>query len=122
MEFTQKTPPRRFRVGADGAIEMADCGSLALAPDEQVTFTTPAGGEFDVARKAWGFYATPSLNGRLPAHGLKPALCRNPAGQLYLLLVETGQEAAFERYLAEQEMEVLCWLDAPDAADALIRR
>lgn len=122
MEFTQKDPPRRFRVGADGAIEMADCGSLALSPDEQVTFTTPAGGEFDVARKAWGFYATPSLNGRLPAHGLKPALCRNPAGQLYLLLVETGQEAAFERYLAEQEMDVLCWLDAPDAADALIRR
>lgn len=122
MEFTPKEPPRRFRVGADSAIEMADCGSLALAPDEQITFTTPAGGEYDVARKAWGFYATPSLNGRLPAHGLKPALCRNPAGQLYLLLVETGQEAAFERYLADQGMEVLCWLDAPDAADRLIRR
>jgi len=121
MNISPKDPPRPFRVGADGAIEMRDCGSIALAPDDQVTFTTPDGGEFDVARKAWGFYATPSLNGRLPAHGLRPALCGNPAGQLYLLLVETGSEAAFERYLAEQKMHVLCWLDAPQAAERLTR-
>ncbi|MCR9221866.1 MAG: hypothetical protein NXI21_16700 [Alphaproteobacteria bacterium] len=115
MDLTRIDPPRRFRVGRDGAIELSECARIALQPDEQVTFTTPAGGEYDVARKDWGFYATPSLNGRLPAHGLRPALCANAAGQLYLLLVETGCEEAFHAYLDGEAMRVLLWLDGPEA-------
>jgi len=119
MDIQKSDPPRRFTVGRDQALTLTDCAHIALDPDEQVTFTTPAGGEVDVCRKDWGFYATPSLNGRLPAHGLKPALCANAGGQLYLLLVETGQEAAFEAYLRDEEMRAIAWLDAPDAAERL---
>lgn len=119
MEIDRKTPPRRFTVGREGAITIADCAAIALAPDEQVTFTTPSGGEYDVARKDWGFYATPSLNGRLPAHGLRPALCVNVAGQLYLLLREDGHEGAFEAYLEAEGIRVLVWLDDPRAATRL---
>lgn len=119
MEIDRKDPPRRFTVGADGGIALSDCAAIALSPDEQVTFTTPSGGELDVARKDWGFYATPSLNGRLPAHGLRPALCVNAKEQLYLLLVEDGHEAAFDAYLTEQAMRVVAWLDGDDAAARL---
>lgn len=120
MKIDHKTPPRRFTVGRARDIEIADCAAIALAPDEQVTFTTPAGGEYDVARKSWGFYATPSLNGRLPAHGLRPALCANAAGQCYLLLVETGAEADFQAYLAAEAMRVVLWLDAEGLAARLV--
>ncbi|MBP5855601.1 hypothetical protein KAJ83_01160 [Marivibrio halodurans] len=119
MEIDRKNPPRRFTVGREGGITIADCAAIALSPDEQVTFTTPAGGEYDVARKAWGFYATPSLNGRLPAHGLRPALCVNAVGRLYLLLREDGREGAFEAYLEAEGMRVLVWLDDPEAATRL---
>ena len=62
MKMERREPPRRFDAG--GA-ELADCGAIELDVDEQVTFTPPGGAEYDVARRAGGFYATPSTNGRL---------------------------------------------------------
>ena len=82
MKFVEKSPPRRFTVGSAVKFEMRDCGTLALAPDEQVTLLTESGAEYDVARKDWGFYATPSLNGRLESFGLRGVLIRNtPTGR-----------------------------------------
>ena len=117
MRIDRKSPPRRFRVGRDAAVEMSDCGTIRLEPDEQVTFVTPDGAEYDVARKEWGFYATPSLEGRLPEHGLRPLLVRNAAGRSYVLLVERGREAALRRYLEAEAMRILRWLDEDPEAD-----
>ena len=120
MELTRIEPPREFRVGADGRIVLRDCAHIELAPDEQVTFTTPQGGELDVCRKAWGFYAAPSLNARLPRFGLRPALVHSRANDtLFLLVVERGHEEAFSSYLAENDMRCVLWLDGPDALRAL---
>lgn len=111
MKFDPIDPPRVFVVGRGEVIHMQDCARILLEPDEQVTFTTPTGGEYDVARKSFGFYATPSLNSRLPGFGLRAALSRNPQGRYFVFLVETGREAEFERYL-ELELNVLVtWLD-----------
>ena len=75
MKFTPIDPPRRFQVSGRGVtLMLSDCGRVALEPGEQVTFTTAAGGEYDVARKDWGFYATPSTNSRLKSFGLRAAL------------------------------------------------
>lgn len=115
MRIDHKTPPRRFRVG-DGAIELAHVADVGLDADEQVTFVGASGSEFDVVRKAWGYYATPSLNGRLPAHGLRPALCAG-GDRLYLLLCETGAEAEFAAYLDAQSMRVLHWFDMASPKD-----
>lgn len=112
MKVSHRTPPRRFSVGPDGAITLSHCADIALEPDEQVTFTTASGTEFDVVRKDWGYYATPSLNGRLPAHGLRPALVKS-GDKSYLLLVAEGAEPAFFDYLDDQRMTMICWLDGP---------
>ena len=108
MKLDRKDPPRRF--GAGGRT-MADCGAIALDPGEQVTFTTPDGGECDFARTAWGFYATPSLNDRLPRFGLRGALVRNADAKQFVVLVENGHEDEFGAYLDEQQMTVVAWLD-----------
>lgn len=108
MNVRPLDPPRRFRVGE---IEISHVADVELDADEQVTFTSPGGTEFDVVRKAWGYYATPSLNRRLPEHGLRPALCRGADGRTTILLCERHQEAAFDAYLREQSMEILGWLD-----------
>src|SRR4051812_30774923 len=84
-------PPRVFRTGRGDPIEIKDCARIELAPDEQVTFVTPDGKEYDVARKSWGFYATPSLNGRLLDFGLRAVLVRSHVGKHYLFLVESGR-------------------------------
>jgi len=120
MKIEPKDPPRRFTVGNSVRFDMQDCGSIALAPDEQVTFVTPSGGEFDVARKDWGFYATPSLNGRLPQFGLRAALIRNTmTGRYFILLVEKGREPDFDAYLVQESCAVVSWLDSTEALDSL---
>lgn len=120
MKFEPKVPPRRFAVGTHDRFDMSDCGSVALDPDEQVTFVTEAGGEYDVARKNWGFYATPSLNGRLPGFGLRGALIRNTTtDRCFVVLVERGREPEFDAYLTSESCEVVAWLDTSEALGRL---
>jgi hypothetical protein len=123
VKFSPKNPPRRFTVGNAVKFDMKDCGTLALEPDEQVTFTTEGGAEYDVARKDWGFYATPSLNGRLEQFGLRGVLIKNRGtARYFVLLVERGREKAFDAYCEQENLAVIAWLDSAAALDALARR
>jgi hypothetical protein len=119
MELSKLEPPREFGVGHDGRTRIHHCGNLRLEPDEQVTLVTASGTEYDVVRKQWGYYATPSLNQRLPAHGLRPVLVHNDAGRLYLLLVERNEEVSFEQYVTAERLSVVTWLDTDQLVGAL---
>ena len=121
MRFDRKDPPREFEAGFEKKVRIKDCGAISLEPDEQVTFHTPSGGEYDLARKSWGFYATPSMNGRLARFGLRSVLTRNRNGQFFVLLVEKGKEADFQAYADGEPLQVICWLD-DDASLARIER
>lgn len=111
MRFVANEPPRRYEVGWGERFEISDCGAVFLEPDEQVTFHTESGGQLDVTRKDWGFYATPSLNARLLDFKLHAVLVRNRVDRYFVLLVEEGKEALFERYLSLEELEVVARLD-----------
>lgn len=111
MKTTIPDPPRRFDADGSGRFTLTEVGRLELAPDEQVTFVTASGTEYDVVRKSWGYYATPSLNSRLPAKGLRPVLTRNGAGRFFICLVEPAAAGPFADYLAGSGMQALGWLD-----------
>jgi hypothetical protein len=123
VKFIPVDPPRKFEVsGAGVRLQLSDCGRVALSTDEQVTFTTEAGGEFDVTRKSWGFYATPSTNGRLKSFGLRAALVRNVAGRLFVVLVEQGKESEFLAYVEADRQTLLTWLDDDASVERLAER
>lgn len=122
MRVERFASPRAFTVGAAGDVTISHCADVELEPDEQVTFVTPSGTEFDVVRKAWGYYATPSMNGRLRDHGLRAALVRNAERRIYLMLVEDGQEERFREYLEAEAQALVCWLDSDEAAEDALRR
>ena len=111
MKIEENNPSRTFYVGLEESIQITDRGAIELEVEETVTFVTPSGTEFDVTRKNFGYYATPSLNARLPAHGLRQALIRNRCGKYYLLLVEKGRETFFENYLLDEAQAFIAWLD-----------
>ena len=121
MKFDEKRPPRVFQVGNVEKFLMRDCGTLRLEPDEQVTLVTESGAEYDVARKDWGFYATPSLNGRLPTFGLRAVLVRNPSGRYFVLLVEQGKQDAFDAYVKSEQLAIVRWMDNDENLQALER-
>ena len=111
MKFLPKNPPRKFCVGDQKQIELSDCGTVELSPDELITLTTPSGREYDVARKDWGFYATPSVNGRLAKQGFKTALVRNAHGMHYVMIVEPEKMEEFQKYILQENSIVEEWLD-----------
>lgn len=120
MKFEAKHPPRTFQVGNDVIFDMADCGSMHLESDEQITFLTNTGAEYDVARKDWGYYATPSTNGRLASFNLKTVLVKNVrSGNFFILLVETGKEDLFQAYCQQEFLKVISWLDTSEVCEAL---
>ena len=122
MQFKPLDPPRKFEVsGAGLKLELADCGSLDLNPDEQVTFTTDSGGQYDVTRKSWGFYATPSINGRLKSFGLRGALVVSKFGKIFLMLVESGKEPEFFTYINSDLQSFICWLDDDQEVERITR-
>lgn len=120
MEVEPVMPPRAFEVGFEVKRTILDCARIRLRADEQVTFVTEDGAEYDLCRKDFGFYATPSLNGRLPRCGLRPVLVRNRDGKCFLLLVEHGRETLFDRYCTEERLAVLGWLDTDAAINGLL--
>jgi hypothetical protein len=110
MKLKVIDPPREFKAGA--SIIIKDCAQIELQPDEQITFLTEAGAEYDVARKNWGYYATPSLNGRLKSNGFKTALTKNTvSGRFFVMLVEDSKQDLFTKYLKAENMILLEWLD-----------
>ena len=119
MKFAPMEPPRLFDVGRGTKIQLKDCGRIYLESDEQVTFVTESGAEYDVARKSWGFYATPSLNGRLASFGWRAALVKSSSGKFYLFLVEQGKQSDFQAYLGSEGHVVICWLSSDDELCAL---
>jgi len=111
MKIHKKEPPRKFSVGKDGKITISDYGRIYLEPDEQVTFVTASGKEHDFTAKSWGFYATPSVNGRLIKEGFKTALVKNKFGKYYIMIVDPDHMSDFDEYLNKENNEVVEWLD-----------
>ena len=109
MRLAEKSPPRVFEPAP--GIAISDCGDLELQADEQVTMVTANGKRMDVAAKDFGFYATPSVNGRLKNEGFKTALVRNERGQVYVMVVDRERMEAFDAYCMAEKQTVLEWLD-----------
>jgi hypothetical protein len=119
MKIEPKNPPRVYEVGRGAVVRMQDCGSVRLQADEQLTFTTEQGAEYDLARKNWGFYATPSLNGRLLQFGLHAVLVKNKIGRFFVLLAEQGKEAEFDEYMRLEELEIIARMDSTESLERL---
>ena len=110
MEFTKKIPPRIFYPTNDGE-PIADHGKIFLEADEQITFVTKEGEEYDFAAKDWGFYATPSINKRLTDEGFRTALVRNSGGKYYVMVVRVQSLGQFDGYLKRESCDIIEWLD-----------
>ena len=111
MKIHRNDPPREYQCGNGPTVTMRDCAHIELEADEQITFKTSEAAEYDVARKSWGFYATPSINGRLERFRLRTALVKNRHDQYFVMLVEDGYEAKFDQYVDEEGLIVCGWLN-----------
>ena len=111
MKIKKNNPPRKFSVGIGKKITIRDCGKINLMYNEQISFTTDDDKEYDIVRTEWGFYATPSINGRLKKQGFKTALVKNESGMYYIMVVEKNKITLFENYLKKEKNHLIKWFD-----------
>lgn len=123
MKFDEKVPPREFKVGVKQDIVLKDMGEICLEPNEQVTFKTDDGKEYDFVKKEWGFYASPSLNSRLKRFNLRSVLIKNrETNNYFFLVVEKGKEEAFYDYLEEENLILVTWMDEDEVLQSLDKK
>ena len=103
---------RRFFVGKNRNIILTDVGSIFLKDNENITFKNEKKMEYDICKKNWGYYGTPSLNKRLNKFGFIGALVKNKALKTYaVMIVDKGKKKLFLRYLKKEDMILICWLN-----------
>lgn len=112
MKTFLKNIPREFEVGNSKKFKMKDCGEIFLENNEQVTFKKSNGGEYDVAKKNWGYYATPSINSRLKNFGFKTLLIKNlKTKRFFIFLLEKGKGKLLNEYIKHENLKIICDLD-----------
>lgn len=100
--------PRLFKVNN---VEVKDFGKIKLATNEMVSFVTKSKKEYDFTAQDWGFYVTPSINGRLKKEGFKIALVKNKSGKIYIMAVEKEKIKIFNKFCTNQKKKILKWFN-----------
>ena len=111
MKFKKNKTSRSFIVGIKKKLKIKDVGTVYLAPDEQLAFVTENKNRYDITRKNWGFYATPSINSRLKKEGFKTALTKNPINRIFVMIIEKENMLKFKKYCKDHKLKILFWLD-----------
>jgi len=111
VKIEKKIPPRKFAVGLKD-LEISHVADVYLEHDQMVTFVTNDGAEYDVVKKNWGYYATPSLGGRLRNFGLRAAIMRNiDTRQCFIILAHENRIDILNEYMRNERQEIVLWLD-----------
>ena len=101
---------RKFKVGITQTT-IKHVADLKLKNDELLTIKVSKNKEYDVTRKSWGFYSTPSINKRLLRYGFESAITYNPNfGTYFMQIVEKNKKREFKKYLKSQGMILITWL------------
>ena len=105
-----KRKNRSFIVGEkENILKIRHVGNVNLKNNEQLTFVFK-NSRYDFVKKNWGFYATPSINGRLKKEGFISALVKNKKKMIYLMVIHKSKKSEFNKYCKLHDQKVVKWL------------
>lgn len=104
MKFIKKKKSRKFKV--NNRIFLKDCGKIYLNSDEQVTFVRNKS-EYEIVKKDWGYYATPSINNRLKNFNFRSFITQNLRNFIYINIVHKENFKSFKQYLKDEKMTIV---------------
>ena len=100
---------RKFKVGEKNIV-LKEVAKISLKKNELVTFFNKKV-QYDIVKKDWGFYATPSINSRLIKFNLKTCLIKSKKTKnIFVLLVEKNKIDKFKKYLKDERCKIVKWL------------
>ena len=105
MKLKIKNKPRKFKVGIK-KVTLKHFGEIYLKSNNQVTFINKKS-EFDIVKKNWGYYATPSVNKRLKRFGFRTFLTQNRYKSIYVMLVHKEKVKEFRKHLKDDKIKII---------------
>ncbi len=105
MKIKKNKIARKFKVGIT-KITLKDLGKIYLNKNEQVTFIRKKS-EFDIVKKSWGYYATPSINKRLKKFNFRTFITKNSQKSVYVMIVHKDKFKDFKKYLKGEKIKIL---------------
>ena len=104
-----KKKNRKFKVGISN-ITLNEVAKISLKSNEMITFVNGKI-EYDIVKKNWGYYATPSINNRLLKFSLKTCIIKNKVtNNSFVILVQRNKKKEFSKYLEDEKCKVVKWL------------
>ena len=101
---------RKFKVGISN-ITLKEVAKISLKKNEMITFYNGKS-EYDVVKKNWGFYATPSINSRLKSFNFRTCLINSKVTKnKFIVIVQKKKIKEFYKYLKDEKCEVVKWLE-----------
>ncbi len=106
---------RKFNTKSRLNTELTLVKKINLKENQQITFVEYSKGkikEYDVVKKDWGYYATPSINKRLKKFKYECALIKNKQNKFFLCLINKNMKKKFILYLKDDDQKIVCWLNS----------
>jgi hypothetical protein len=102
---------RRFNVGVKNDIKIKHIKNIYLNSNEQITFISKKNREYDFVKKNWGYYATPSINGRLKKFNFITYLIKNKiTNKKFIFVVYKEKKHLLKKYLKKEKLEIISLL------------
>tara|TARA_Y100000816_G_C25739219_1_gene389064 strand:- start:45 stop:359 length:315 start_codon:yes stop_codon:yes gene_type:complete len=85
--------------------------NFKLLNDEQITLKF-LNSEYDIARKNWGYYVTPSLQKRCKLNNLDGAIVYDPIKRMNnFVLINKKKKELFKKFLARNNLKIISWVN-----------
>ena len=107
-----KRKNRKFKPSNSSNIILKDCGDITLKNNEQVTFTSTKSlsQNFDITKKSWGYYATPSINNRLLKNNFFSFIVQNKSTKNFFIMIANNRKLnGFYKYLKKENLKIIKW-------------
>ena len=105
MRIKINKKPRKFIVGLKKTI-LKDLGKIYLNNNEQLTFIRKKS-QYDIVKKDWGYYATPSVNKRLKRFNFRTFITQNSFKAIYIMIVHKEKINQFKKYLKADKIKII---------------
>ena len=104
-----KKKNRKFKVGISN-ITLNEVAKISLKSNEMITLVNGKI-EYDIIKKNWGYYATPSINSRLLKFDLKTCVIKSKiTNNSFIILVLKNKKKEFNKYLKNEKCKIVKWL------------
>ena len=83
---------------------------IYLKENQQITFIEKFKKkikEYDVVKKSWGYYATPSINKRLKKFNFRTYITKNFYNHINIMIVHKEKDKNFKKYLKIEKMKIV---------------